>query len=109
MSPFSPFSSSSSSFLPTRATANATHSLNLALINPYWCTQTTNFIGRGYCNGHEFHLTLFKMPGAEGAPQTLYDKVLQAHIVDEKLDGTLLIFIGQCLRLRGIAPGGRPN
>ncbi|KAL1864260.1 3-isopropylmalate dehydratase [Diaporthe australafricana] len=33
------------------------------------------------------------MPGAEGAPQTLYDKVLQAHIVDEKLDGTALIYI----------------
>lgn len=34
------------------------------------------------------------MPGAEGAPQTLYDKVLQAHIVDEKLDGTVLLYIG---------------
>lgn len=37
------------------------------------------------------------MPGSERAPQTLYDKVLQAHIVDEKLDGTLLIFIGSFL------------
>lgn len=34
------------------------------------------------------------MPGAEGQPQTLYDKVLQAHIVDEKLDGTVLLYIG---------------
>lgn len=34
------------------------------------------------------------MPGSERAPQTLYDKVLQAHIVDEKLDGTLLLYIG---------------
>lgn len=34
------------------------------------------------------------MPGAEKAPQTLYDKVLQAHVVDEKLDGTLLLYIG---------------
>jgi len=34
------------------------------------------------------------MPVAEQAPQTLYDKVLQAHIVDEKLDGTILLYIG---------------
>jgi len=34
------------------------------------------------------------MPSAEGTPQTLYDKVLQAHIVDEKLDGTILLYIG---------------
>lgn len=34
------------------------------------------------------------MPAADRAPQTLYDKVLQAHIVDEKLDGTLLLYIG---------------
>jgi homoaconitase/3-isopropylmalate dehydratase large subunit len=34
------------------------------------------------------------MPGAEGQPQTLYDKVLQAHVVDEKLDGTVLLYIG---------------
>lgn len=39
------------------------------------------------------------MPGAEGAPQTLYDKVLQAHIVDEKLDGTALIYIGWSLSI----------
>ena len=36
------------------------------------------------------------MPGAEGTPQTLYDKVLQAHVVDEKLDGTILLYIGTC-------------
>lgn len=34
------------------------------------------------------------MPEAARAPQTLYDKVLQAHVVDEKLDGTLLLYIG---------------
>ncbi|GKT92988.1 3-isopropylmalate dehydratase [Colletotrichum tofieldiae] len=33
------------------------------------------------------------MPVAEGTPQTLYDKVLQAHVVDEKLDGTILLYI----------------
>lgn len=38
------------------------------------------------------------MPGAEKAPQTLYDKVLQAHVVDEKLDGTLLLYIGMSQR-----------
>ncbi|ROW02212.1 hypothetical protein VSDG_02585 [Cytospora chrysosperma] len=37
------------------------------------------------------------MPGSERAPQTLYDKVLQAHIVDEKLDGTLLLYIDRHL------------
>lgn len=34
------------------------------------------------------------MPSAEGAPQTLYDKIISDHIVDEKLDGTVLIYIG---------------
>ncbi|KAF3360119.1 hypothetical protein VD0004_g8962 [Verticillium dahliae] len=37
------------------------------------------------------------MPVAEGSPQTLYDKVLQAHVVDEKLDGTLLLYIDRHL------------
>ncbi|KEZ41012.1 3-isopropylmalate dehydratase [Scedosporium apiospermum] len=37
------------------------------------------------------------MPVAEQAPQTLYDKVLQAHIVDEKLDGTILLYIDRHL------------
>lgn len=34
------------------------------------------------------------MPTAEGGPQTLYDKVFQDHIVDERLDGTVLLYIG---------------
>ena len=34
------------------------------------------------------------MPTAEGRPQTLYDKVFQDHIVDERLDGTILLYIG---------------
>jgi len=38
---------------------------------------------------------LAKMPVAEKAPQTLYDKVLASHIVDEKLDGTILLYIGK--------------
>lgn len=37
------------------------------------------------------------MPAAERAPQTLYDKVLSDHIVDEKLDGTLLLYIDRHL------------
>jgi hypothetical protein len=35
------------------------------------------------------------MPSTVGAPQTLYDKILSAHIVDEKLDGTILLYIGR--------------
>ena len=37
------------------------------------------------------------MPSIEGKPQTLYDKVLQAHIVDSRLDGTLLLYIDRHL------------
>ncbi|KAI2635052.1 aconitate hydratase [Xylaria nigripes] len=37
------------------------------------------------------------MPVAEKTPQTLYDKVLAAHIVDEKLDGTILLYIDRHL------------
>ncbi|KKA31233.1 hypothetical protein TD95_002747 [Thielaviopsis punctulata] len=37
------------------------------------------------------------MPSVEGKPQTLYDKVLQAHIVDQKADGTVLLFIDRHL------------
>ncbi|KAL2257748.1 hypothetical protein VTK26DRAFT_9228 [Humicola hyalothermophila] len=37
------------------------------------------------------------MPSAERTPQTLYDKVFQAHIVDEKLDGTILLYIDRHL------------
>ncbi|KAF7549196.1 hypothetical protein G7Z17_g6533 [Cylindrodendrum hubeiense] len=37
------------------------------------------------------------MPAPVGNPQTLYDKVLSAHIVDEKLDGTLLLYIDRHL------------
>ncbi|KAL2159404.1 hypothetical protein VTH06DRAFT_2408 [Thermothelomyces fergusii] len=37
------------------------------------------------------------MPAPERAPQTLYDKVFQAHIVDEKLDGTILLYIDRHL------------
>lgn len=46
------------------------------------------------------------MPVAEKTPQTLYDKVLQGHIVDEKLDGTILLYIGMCQP--GYAPESFP-
>jgi hypothetical protein len=35
-----------------------------------------------------------KMPTAERRAQTLYDKVFQDHIIDERLDGTILLYIG---------------
>ncbi|KAI0541601.1 aconitate hydratase [Xylaria digitata] len=55
------------------------------------------------------------MPIAEKAPQTLYDKVLAAHIVDEKLDGTILLYIDRHLvhevtspqAFEGLANAGR--
>jgi hypothetical protein len=35
-------------------------------------------------------------------PRTLYDKVLQAHIVHERPDGTLLMYIGTYSLLLGV-------
>lgn len=37
------------------------------------------------------------MPATERPPQTLYDKVLSHHVVDEKLDGTILLYIDRHL------------
>ncbi|MCJ1439892.1 MAG: 3-isopropylmalate dehydratase [Stictis urceolatum] len=37
------------------------------------------------------------MPGIVKSPQTLYDKVLRDHIVDEKDDGTILLYIDRHL------------
>lgn len=34
------------------------------------------------------------MPGVDKKPKTLYDKVLDHHIVNEQEDGTILIYIG---------------
>lgn len=39
------------------------------------------------------------MPSADKKPKTLYDKVVDAHIVNEQEDGTILLYIG-VLRLR---------
>lgn len=35
------------------------------------------------------------MPSADKRPRTLYDKVFQDHIVDEKAEGTVLLYIGK--------------
>lgn len=37
------------------------------------------------------------MPAADKKPKTLYDKVLDAHIVNEQDDGTILLYIGMWL------------
>jgi hypothetical protein len=34
------------------------------------------------------------MPGFLARPQTLYDKVFKDHVVDEKDDGTILLYVG---------------
>lgn len=35
------------------------------------------------------------MPATDSAPASLYDKVFSSHVVDEKLDGTVLLYIGK--------------
>lgn len=47
------------------------------------------------------------MPSAVSRPLTLYDKVVRDHVVDEKEDGTLLIYIGSLLLTHGILIFGR--
>lgn len=49
------------------------------------------------------------MPVAEGTPQTLYDKVFQDHIVDEKLDGTILLYIDRHLVHEVTSPVSSPS
>jgi hypothetical protein len=39
------------------------------------------------------------MPSADIKPRTLYDKVFQDHIVNEREDGTILLYIGMVARL----------
>lgn len=39
------------------------------------------------------------MPSAVKPPQTLYDKVFEDHIVEEKEDGTILLYIGALIAL----------
>ena len=55
------------------------------------------------------HPTKFKMPVADSTPQTLYDKVFQAHIVDEKLDGTILLYIDRHLVHEVTSPVRMPD
>jgi 3-isopropylmalate dehydratase len=37
------------------------------------------------------------MPSADIQPRTLYDKVFQDHIVHERDDGTILLYIGMAV------------
>lgn len=37
----------------------------------------------------------YEIPAAEDGPRTLYDKAFHEHIVDEELDGTILLYIGK--------------
>lgn len=46
------------------------------------------------------------MPGAVRGLRTLYDKVFEDHIVEEKEDGTVLLYIGAQKKLR-LAPPHR--
>lgn len=39
------------------------------------------------------------MPAADKKPKTLYDKVFDAHIVNEQEDGTILLYIGMLFTL----------
>ena len=46
-----------------------------------------------------FHLLLYVciMPSADKKPRTLYDKVFRDHVVDERDDSTILLYIGPYL------------
>lgn len=44
------------------------------------------------------------MPGVVTPPRTLYDKVFQDHIVDEKDDGTILLYIGKQAHMEACVP-----
>jgi len=56
--------------------------------------KTLPFFNRSASNQFNTYDEPANMPTAEGRPQTLYDKVFQDHIVDERLDGTILLYIG---------------
>lgn len=42
------------------------------------------------------------MPSAVKPPRTLYDKVFEDHIVNEKDDGTILLYIGALFSLSSL-------
>jgi hypothetical protein len=48
----------------------------------------------------------FIMPSANTKPRTLYDKVFQDHIVDEREDGTILLYIGMVTGYLEVSPQG---
>lgn len=39
------------------------------------------------------------MPSANPKPRTMYDKVFDEHIVDEREDGTILLYIGKLAQI----------
>ena len=48
---------------------------------------------------------LLAMPSADKKLRTLYDKVFQDHIVDERDDGTILLYIGERTYAANVYPG----
>ena len=54
--------------------------------------QTTSII---YCHTYNKYTKI--MPSARAVPRTLYDKVFQDHIVDERDDSTILLYIDRHL------------
>lgn len=49
------------------------------------------------CPSDTPQIPISTMPSAVKPPQTLYDKVFEDHIVEEKADGTVLLYIGMFL------------
>ena len=45
------------------------------------------------------------MPSTTSGPRTLYDKVFQDHVVDEREDGTILLYIGEYLNVHAVTEG----
>ena len=49
----------------------------------------------------DISLLALAMPSADIKPRTLYDKVFQDHIVNEREDGTILPYIGMAVGVFG--------
>lgn len=68
---------------------SSTSSLSLLLLS--LCSTPASLL---CCSSAYFLNTIAIMPAADKKPKTLYDKVLDAHIVNEQEDGTILLYIG---------------
>lgn len=79
------------SLLPFRLLQPGCVFLVISAVVDYACVLLTliEFISR------QSNLLLPAMPSAVQPPRTLYDKVFQDHIVEEKDDGTVLLYIGK--------------